>query len=74
MTPEPLKAKVKTYVEADYYEGTTINHSAFDVEDIRSAVEWLKEKINHRHHNTGVPAKETQDVFREINEAFEDVI
>jgi len=42
---EQLKNKIKIKTEADYYEGDTFDTEVFDKDDVKSAVEWLKDRI-----------------------------
>ena len=63
---KPLKNKIKNDIEADY-EGTCIDHKAFDKEDVKSAVEWLKENVITRHNWT------KNQMCKLISEAFPDL-
>ena len=64
MTPEPLKGK-KDYVIEDCKD------TFFAEEDVKSAVEWLKEEL--KKHNDR-PQYNKEWVIELINKAFEDVI
>ena len=67
---EPLKGRHKVYMQ-DYIEsgisqGVELDDIIFKKEDIKSAVDWLKRRLNYLEMNNEV-------LFDEINEAFEDV-
>ncbi len=65
MKSEPLKDKIQTYICP--LEGTS-HWKFFKDTDVKSAVEWLKERI----HRPKVWRKEHVESL--IDEAFEDVI
>jgi len=73
-TNEPLKEKIDypVGINQDYKEGKFGgHHHFFDGDDIKSAVEWLKEEL--KKHNDR-PQYNKEWVIELINKAFEDVI
>jgi len=67
---EPLKGRHKVYmqdyIESGIFQGVELDDIIFKKEDIKSAVDWLKRRLNYLEMNNEV-------LFDEINEAFEDV-
>jgi len=65
--PEPLKGKEDVIIDDDRYTKIPI----FYKKDIKSAVEWYKEKLSEKHPKW---TKAYKSEVKLLDEAFEDVI
>ena len=66
---EPLKGKIIEALDGSPPVGETYN--CIRVEDVQSAVEWLKQKISSHTFSSGY---DEQLVLEFIDDAFEDVV
>ena len=78
MKPEPLKNKKLTSLGTSPYVMNKDNIVFFE-KDIKSAVEWLKEKLDSESEGSKVAYSERKNIDLEItknliNKAFEDVV
>ena len=76
MKPEPLKGKTHN-ADNEYFEENT---KVFKTEDIKSAVEWLKQEIDkevmeeYEKHNYCYGKWLIEEINKIIDKAFEDVV